>query len=305
MRVTNEQIIAAYKETGSIWKAAKLLGVCGQSVWERLKRIGYPLYCEGWTEDDTQELKQLAPECTIGEIARRLGRPYAGVASRISRLGIGVRFGNRQKLTLKRGSGLTKATTAQYLKELINWDGSVRQFCVQRGLHVETFIKALQMRQPDGWEAYVRSHSDLEVRTCPQCKRSFLPMNAKQTTCSRRCSTNRRVDIQYFGGKRSFAIGMEEGICQLCEKEKPRLSAHHMFGKEHDPDNEYMIALCSGCHSLVGTLGVRSDVLTSEFWENLISLAVIRKLGHRKPLGFHVCVEIEELTQEDIDAEVA
>jgi len=268
-----------------------------------LKRIGHPLYREGWTADETEELKRLAPECTIGEIARRLGRSYAGVASRISNLGIGVRFGNRQRIALKRGSGLTKAITGQHLKELGNWNGSIRQFCLQRGLYVDTFIKALQTHHPEGWDAYVKSHSNLEMKTCPQCKQSFLPMNAKQQTCSRRCSTNRRVDLQYFGGKRSFAIGMEEGVCQLCEKEKSRLAAHHMFGKEHDPDNEYMIALCNGCHRLVGALGVRADILSSAFWENLIGLAVIRKLGHRRPLGFYVCVEIEELTQEDVDAD--
>jgi hypothetical protein len=53
----------------------------------------------------------------------------------------------------------------------------------------------------------------------------------------------------------------------------------------------------------LGSLGVRADVISTYFWENLISLAVFRKLGAKKPLGFHVCVEIEEVTQEDIDYE--
>jgi hypothetical protein len=50
---------------------------------------------------------------------------------------------------------------------------------------------------------------------------------------------------------------------------------------------------------------VRSDVLRPEFWENLIALAAQRKLGDRqvKPLGFYTCVEIEELTEEDIEDE--
>jgi hypothetical protein len=94
---------------------------------------------------------------------------------------------------------------------------------------------------------------------------------------------------------------MTEGVCQLCEKERPRLAAHHVYGKENDPDNEVMIALCPGCHGLVGHLGVRKDCTVPAFWENLIALAMLRKTGTSKPQGFHVWVEIEELSGEDED----
>lgn len=42
-KATTEQIIAAYEETRSAAKAAQLLGMCRQSVQERLHRAGYPL----------------------------------------------------------------------------------------------------------------------------------------------------------------------------------------------------------------------------------------------------------------------
>lgn len=303
-KATSEQIIAAYKQFGSVWKAAKSLGMCGQSVWERLKRLDVPMISSNWTDEEISELTTLAPECTIGEVARRLGRPYSGVAAKISELGVGVRYGNSTKFKIKRGSGMTKMATAGYLRDLMAFGGSIRQFCVQRGLSIEVLVQGVQRHHPDGWKEYTRLHSDLKMQTCSQCRREYFAMNAKQLTCSRKCGANRRANIKYFGGRRGDAVGLEEGICQLCEKEKPRLAAHHVFGKEHDPENEYLIALCAGCHGLVGALGVRSDVLSAPFWENLISLAVTRKLGHRKPLGFHVCVEIEELDQEDLDAEM-
>jgi len=66
-----------------------------------------------------------------------------------------------------------------------------------------------------------------------------------------------------------------------------------------------LIALCPGCHSLVGTLGVRTDSASQDFWENLIGLALARKHGKRKPMGFHVWVEIEELTESDCGEDVA
>jgi len=182
----------------------------------------------------------------------------------------------------------------------MNYGGSLRSFVIQRGLDLESFVQSIQRYDPKFWEQYTRNHSSLKQKSCPQCTRLFIPMTAKQSTCSRRCSILRRIDKKYFGGKRTFAIGITEGICQLCDKEKKSLSAHHIFGKENDSENDFLIALCSGCHQLVGRIGVRSDVKSVEFWENLISLSFARKDGHRRPLGFHVCVGIEELEAEDI-----
>lgn len=303
-KATNEQIVLAYQQYGSIWKAARSLGIGGQSLWERLKRIGYQMASSSWGEEEIMELTALAPQCTIGEIARRLGRPYAGVAAKISELGIGVRYGNSTRYSIKRGSGMTKAATALYLRDLMVFGGSLRQFCVQRGLAVELLARGVQAHHPDGWKEYIRCHSGLQVKRCPQCGQEFIPMNARQLTCSRRCGSLRRSDIKYFGGRRNNAIGLEEGICQLCEKEKARLAAHHVYGKENDQENEFLIALCPGCHGLVGNLGVRSDVTSVAFWENLIALALSRKYGSRKPSGFHVCVDIDELTEQDVQDEL-
>jgi hypothetical protein len=40
LKFTDDEIISAYKKTGSIWKAADILGICGQSVHERLVKLG-------------------------------------------------------------------------------------------------------------------------------------------------------------------------------------------------------------------------------------------------------------------------
>ena len=300
-RFTNEEIIEAYKTTGSVWRAAKTLGACGQSVWERLRKLDYRMPGEAWKDEELAELRLLATNCTIGEISRRLGRPYGSVASKISELGIGVRYGNRTRIKLQRGNGLTKASVTAYFKELSAWGGSLRQFCKQRGLDIEQFVKAAQKYKPEEWALYTTVHSDIDPKTCPQCSVQFVPMNLKQKACSRRCSTLQREDKKYFGGKRSLAVGMIEGVCQLCERERPRLAAHHVYGKENDPDNEVMVALCPGCHGLVGNLGMRKDCTSPAFWENLIALAFLRKHGHEKPVGFHVMVDIEELSEEDLE----
>lgn len=213
----------------------------------------------------------------------------------------GVRFGNKKSDRIKCGSGITKKAITGYAKQLDNFGGSVRQFCIQRGLDLEAFVQAMQRHESAKWESYVVTHSELAMRQCPQCSRPFIPMTPKQKTCSRRCTNLLRTDRQYFGGKRVNTIGLAEGICQLCDKEKPKLSAHHIFGKENDLENDFLVALCAGCHKLVTFLACRADVAKVAFLENLIILSLTRKFGDRRPIGFHVTVDVDELNQEDLD----
>lgn len=299
-RFTNEQIIEAYKSTGNIWKAGKKLGCCGQSVWERLKRLGYSNMTLKWTEEEISELKSLASQCTIGEAARRIGRTYSSTASMISKLGIGVRFGNSKRWSIKRGSGLTKASVTKHIRDIENFGGSLKAFAVQRGLYLDSLVKAIQKYDPVFWDGYVRSHSNLASMECPNCHCQFVPMSAKQKTCCRRCANQFRSDQQYFGGKRSEAVGLKEGVCQLCKKETQKLSAHHIFGKQNDPDNDYLVALCAGCHQLVTRLAAFKKCNDAEYLEDLLLLALTRHNGHLRPLGYRVIVEVEELEESDV-----
>src|SRR6266540_1840449 len=54
-RASDEQIVAAYRMTGSVWKTARRLGLVGQSVHERLRRLGYPMAHQEWSEDELAE----------------------------------------------------------------------------------------------------------------------------------------------------------------------------------------------------------------------------------------------------------
>lgn len=302
-RFTNQEIIDAYKQTGSIWRAAKLLGACGQSVWERLRALDYVLPAQMWSTEEDAELRLLIENGSpLGEATRRLGRTYAAVASRVHTLGL--KADRRKARKLPRGAGLDKESITKHIKQIAGFKGSLKQYCRQHGLDLELLVKAIQRYDMEFWKRYSRESSSLQVSTCPQCSAEYIPMTAKQKTCSRKCSSDLRVDRDYFGGNRSNTIGLAEGICQLCEKPKPRLSSHHIFGKENDPANEFLIALCAGCHQAVTHLGGRADVTSPAFWETLINLAILRKLGPKKPMGIHTSVEIEEMTEEDVDYEL-
>lgn len=301
-KVTAEEIIAAYRETGSVWKAAKKVGLCGQSVWERLTRLGYRLPGSQWTEEENAALREMAGRASMADIAKALGRPYASVASRLSALGISGRVPKVRGDGL-RGTGLTKSVTTQLAKELATFNGRLTHFCKQRGLKVDIVVKALQKHTPAFWAEYSRTASGLAEATCEYCRQPFYPLNKKQRTCTRKCQAHLRSDRQYFNGQRRNTIGMAEGVCQVCERERKSLHSHHVWGKEHDPDATFLIAVCAGCHELIGRLASMTICGDPEFFERLLIFAKMRRDGARRPLGFHCYVEFDELTQDEIDAE--
>ncbi len=300
-KATMEDIISAYQQTGSVWKAGKHLGLVGQSVWERLKSIDYPMASRSWTKEEIEELKNLSNHCPIGEIARRLGRPYHGIANKMSRLGLTGGKLSKEK-SIPRGQGYDKATTQRRTSKLNTYQGSLKQFCRSEGINIESFARAVQRHFPDFWKEYTESRSDLEETVCPYCGDAFFPMSKKQKMCTRKCSDTARKDRQYFGGKRRQTIGLASGICQLCERKvKKGLSSHHVLGKENDPENDYLIALCQGCHKIVSLLAGRNFIKKVEAWENLIQLCLLRNVKTLMPetTSVYTCVEIKEIKEEE------
>ena len=104
-----------------------------------------------------------------------------------------------------------------------------------------------------------------------------------------------------------MTVGLAERICQLCGKENPKgLSSHHVLGKENDPHNVDLIALCPGCHHIVGVLGGREFIDDSKTWERLIAFAWLRRHGgnrdnRKKSLYTEVIIELEDDDQEEVN----
>ena len=297
-RVSDEEIVAAYRETGSIWKAAKRLGVVGQSVHERLARLGIPMAHRVWTVAELREARTLAEHGTpLGDIAARLGRTYWGVAIKLSRLDVRSKRPDWRRKP-KRGIGLTKDRVSGFAKILESGSFTIRRLARMEGVGITPLVDAIQYYEPEAWERYVEAHSDLGMRACPGCGRDFVPLTKKQEFCTGRCRNSHHRDVSYFGGKRMEALGLREGVCQLCRKRVEKwLSAHHVLGKENDPDNEVLIALCRGCHDILTRLAARPWVEERDVVADLIALALAR----RGRLNASVSLDVEYWTEDEVE----
>lgn len=304
-RVTNEEIIEAYKATGSVWKAAKRLGLVGQSVHERLVAMGYPRSNPQWTTEEDEELRRLIEQgIRLAEVGYRLNRTYSAVAMRASKFGIKSNQGRPKKIP--RGEGWDKVSVKKHLKAIQQFDGPVTRYCRQNSLNIETMVRAIQRHFPDEWHAYTLAHSELPLRKCDYCGEEYVPVNKRQLCCSRQCSDRRRIDNAYFGGNRRSTIGLAEGVCQICERKVAKgLSSHHMLGKENDPDNTSLIALCQGCHEILTKLAARTTLINDpRKVEQLLVLCWIRNHGAElaaspDPRGVSISVDIDPLDADD------
>lgn len=101
--------------------------------------------------------------------------------------------------------------------------------------------------------------------------------------------------MSYFGGRRMEAEGLADGICQLCNQKCDKwLSAHHVLGRENDPNHEALIALCRGCHDVLTRLAARPWVENPDSVSNVIALA------RRGRMNASVSVDIEYWTSEEV-----
>ena len=304
-RLSNQEIIDAYKETGSVWRAAEALGCAGQTVHKRLARLGYPTATAKWSEEEYAELRRLLLEgLTLTQISDRLGRSYAAVATKASRLELPRNLKPRDR-KLPRGAGYDKVTTLLWMDELERYEGKYTHFCKTRGHSTETQTRAFERHCPERWRQYVEKHSNLGARRCEYCEREFVPNSGKQRFCSRRCQSEKRGDDSYFGGKKRSTIGWAERQCQLCLKTfERRLASHHVLGKENDPENKWLVALCNGCHDIVTRVAARNFVNNPEQLEALVSLVWLRHNGadwstKAPSWSLNVSVEIDAFDEEE------
>ena len=92
MKATDQEILLAYNQAGSVWKAAKLLGMCGQSVHERLVRLNAAKPVRYFTEPERERLQDEyqahAAAGTLQMLADDMGRSKQFICRQAGKLGL-------------------------------------------------------------------------------------------------------------------------------------------------------------------------------------------------------------------------
>ena len=91
-KVHDTSIVESYLRTGNIWKTGEDVGLSGQTVYERLKKLGIVKKINYWTEQDSEVLlekyKQYKMLNKLDTLAEELGRTKQFICRKAKELGL-------------------------------------------------------------------------------------------------------------------------------------------------------------------------------------------------------------------------
>ena len=91
-KVSNEVLTESYSRLNNIWQVAKEVGLCGQTVHERLTKLGVQKKINKFTENDFEYLKENYIKYLLnGEIkklANEMGRTTQFLCRKADKLGL-------------------------------------------------------------------------------------------------------------------------------------------------------------------------------------------------------------------------
>ncbi|HQM37603.1 MAG TPA: hypothetical protein PLN64_01645 [Candidatus Bipolaricaulis anaerobius] len=159
MKATDEQILAAYAEHGSVDKAGAALGMCGASVHSRLVKLGANVPLNLWTDNDDVVLRREyhfhADAGKLEELARRLGRTKPFICRKARDLGLTKK--DRAKPYLSTWKYLSEEAARGLLDRLKASRLGAVAWCRSKGYDPNGFARAMKRYFPDEWEHVIEA----------------------------------------------------------------------------------------------------------------------------------------------------
>lgn len=91
-KASDKELIEEYGKNKSIWKTAEKFGMCGQTVWERLKKLGIKLNNPKFSDEEEKilrkEYKDFRKEGNLKVLAERLNRTRFSICRKAKELGL-------------------------------------------------------------------------------------------------------------------------------------------------------------------------------------------------------------------------
>lgn len=153
-KATDRELVAAYKRTKSVHKAGKLLGMYGQTVHDRLRKLGVCFRNHRWTPREEQILLEQYTRYrdagTLSDLAKKLGRTRQLLCRKARQLGLTHVQG--PKLWNRVWKGLPQLEAIKIFERFKRSPLGVGQFCTKYGYDDLGFSRCMQSHFPDEWE---------------------------------------------------------------------------------------------------------------------------------------------------------
>jgi Holliday junction resolvase len=159
MKATDAQVLAAYAKDGSCWKAAERLGMCGQSVHERLVRLGHIRPLRRLRAEETERLlrdyRSHRDAGTLQVLAGELGRtvPYLCRKAR----DLGLTDPRATKRYAAKWKYMPEGAARGLLDQFKRSSFGLERFCKRTGHESEGFSETMRRYFADEWEHVIES----------------------------------------------------------------------------------------------------------------------------------------------------
>jgi Holliday junction resolvase len=153
-RVSDHELIAAYRKTGSVWKAGELVGIGGQSVHERLVKLGAVNRMNYFTDEENDRLRREyqanADAGTLETLAREMGRTKHFICRQARALGLTDKA--RKRPYIATWKYLDETTATGIWEDFKKSRLGLGKYCTKKGYDDLGFSKRMRELFADEWD---------------------------------------------------------------------------------------------------------------------------------------------------------
>lgn len=158
-KATDEQIVESYNRTHSVWKTGQELGMCGQSVHERLQALGLNNSINVFTKEDNEYLaERYVPYRNIGQLqalADEMGRTKPFICRQAKRLGLTDPKAPRNYSKLWKD--MPREQAQAYWDDFKRSRWTITEYCKRKHYGNQIFCDCMRRNFPEEYETVIAS----------------------------------------------------------------------------------------------------------------------------------------------------
>ena len=156
-KASDEQVVEAYERLGSVWKAAAELGMCGQSVHERLAKLGVDMSQNLFTEEDAKYMAErydvYRNAGQLQTLADEMGRTKQFICRKAKELGITDR--NADKPYFRKWKDVPDSVIDPIWDDFKKSSFGMSDYCRRRHYNIQSFADAMRRCHGDEYDAVI------------------------------------------------------------------------------------------------------------------------------------------------------
>lgn len=156
-KASDEELLSSYRETNSVWQTARRFGMCGQSVHERLARLGVARKQSTLNKEDRAiietEYQGYASRGKLADLAGRLGRTKHSVCRYAGQMGLTDK--NRPKAYISTWKYMPEDEAAEWFKRFKKSPLGLNKFCAKNDIDDLGFSRTMKRFFPAEYESLI------------------------------------------------------------------------------------------------------------------------------------------------------